>query len=139
MSQKSESETKNMFIRQLWHFPQHFDTYFQLLFPVTKFNRAKLVVFAFSDYNFAENSNDLRSPDFQDFHFQDVWPPPFCLFKAGISLLFINSKQDLFFCLLAPTGALVLMMVYYISAAAAAATFSDFEHLCLSILLQVSL
>ena len=38
--------------------------------------------------------------------------------------------------LLAPTGALVLMMVYYISAAA---TFSDFEHLCLSILLQVSL
>ena len=40
--------------------------------------------------------------------------------------------------LLAPTGALVLMMVYYISAAAAA-TFSDFEHLCLSILLQVSL
>ena len=41
-------------------------------------------------------------------------------------------------CLLAPTGALVLMMVYYISAAAAA-TFSDFEHLCLSILLQVSL
>ena len=41
--------------------------------------------------------------------------------------------------LLAPTGALVVMMVYYISAAAAAATFSDFEHLCLSILLQVSL
>ena len=40
--------------------------------------------------------------------------------------------------LLAPTGALVLMMVYDISAAAAA-TFSDFEHLCLSILLQVSL
>ena len=38
---------------------------------------------------------------------------------------------------LAPTGALVLMMVYYISAAAA--TFSDFEHLCLSILLQMSL
>ena len=43
---------------------------------------------------------------------------------------------------LAPTGALVLMMVYYISiraADSAAATFSDFEHLCLSILLQVSL
>ena len=38
--------------------------------------------------------------------------------------------------LLAPTGALVLMMVHYISAVA---TFSDFEHLCLSILLQVSL
>ena len=39
--------------------------------------------------------------------------------------------------LLAPTGALVLMMVYYISEAAP--TFSDLEHLCLSILLQVSL
>ena len=69
MSQKSESETKNMFVRHLWHFPQHFDTSLQLLLPVTKFNRAKLVVFAFSDYNFAENSNNLRSPDFQDFHF----------------------------------------------------------------------
>ena len=41
--------------------------------------------------------------------------------------------------LLAPTGALVLMMVRDISAAAVVATFSDFEHLCLSILLQVSL
>ena len=38
--------------------------------------------------------------------------------------------------LLAPTGALVLMMVYYISINP---LFSDFEHLCLSILLQVSL
>ena len=38
--------------------------------------------------------------------------------------------------LLAPTGALVLLMVHYISAVA---TFSDFEYLCLSILLQVSL
>ena len=41
--------------------------------------------------------------------------------------------------LLAPSGALIVMMVYYISAAAAAPTFSDFQHLCLSILLQVSL
>ena len=40
--------------------------------------------------------------------------------------------------LLAPTGALILMMVRDISVAAAPA-FSDFEHLCLSILLQVSL
>ena len=38
--------------------------------------------------------------------------------------------------LLAPTGALVLMMVYYIYIRT---TFSDVEHLCLSILLQVSL
>ena len=69
MSQKSESETKNMFVRHLWHNPQHFDTSLQLLLPVTKFNRAKLVVFAFSDQKIAENSNNLRSPDFQDFHF----------------------------------------------------------------------
>ena len=58
--------------------------------------------------------------------------------------IFIVIKVIIFYPyleLLAPTGALVLMMVYYISAAAAAAaaTFSDFEHLCLSILLQVSL
>ena len=39
--------------------------------------------------------------------------------------------------LLAPTGALILMMVRDISVAVPA--FSDFEHLCLSILLQVSL
>ena len=39
--------------------------------------------------------------------------------------------------LLAPTGALVLMMVYDIYIYPP--TFSDFEHLCLSILLQVSL
>ena len=45
------------------------NTLTQLLLPVTKFNRAKMVVFAFSDCNFAENSNNLRSPDFQDFHF----------------------------------------------------------------------
>ena len=38
--------------------------------------------------------------------------------------------------LLAPSGALIVMMVYYISAAAA--TFSDFEHSSLSIMLQVS-
>ena len=62
-----------MFIRHLWYFPQHFGTYLQLLLPVTQFNRAKLVVFAFSDYNFAENSYNLRSPDFQDFCFYDVW------------------------------------------------------------------
>ena len=40
-----------MFIRQLWHIPQHFDTSFQLLLPVKKFIRAKFVVFAFSEYN----------------------------------------------------------------------------------------
>ena len=39
--------------------------------------------------------------------------------------------------LLAPTGALVLMMVNYISGSGG--NFSDVEHLCLSILLQVSL
>ena len=36
---------------------------------VTKFNIAKLTLIAFSDYNFAENSNNLRSPDFQDSRF----------------------------------------------------------------------
>ena len=41
--------------------------------------------------------------------------------------------------LLAPTGALVLMMVYDIYIYIYPPTFSDFEHLCLSILLQVSL
>ena len=69
MSQKSESETKNMFVRHLWHNPQHFDTSLQLLLPVTKFNRAKLAVFAFSDYNSTENSNYLRSSDYQDSSF----------------------------------------------------------------------
>ena len=72
-----------MFIRQLWHFPQHFDASFQLLHFVTKFNKAKLVVFAFSDYN----SNNLRSPDFQDFHFQDVWVSV----KTSKSSLLISS------------------------------------------------
>ena len=48
---------------------QHFDTYLKLLLFVTKFHRAKVIVFAFSEYNFAENSNNLWSPDFQDFHF----------------------------------------------------------------------
>ena len=69
MLQKSESETKNMFVRHLWHNPQPFDTSLQLLLPVTKFNREKLAVFAFSDFNFAENLDNLRSQDFQDFHF----------------------------------------------------------------------
>ena len=50
---------------------QHFDTSLKLLLFLTKFNRANLVVFAFSNYNFAENQNNLRSPDFQDF--LDVW------------------------------------------------------------------
>ena len=48
---------------------QHFDTSLKLLLFVTKFNRAKLIVFALSDYNLAENSNNLRSPDFQDSRF----------------------------------------------------------------------
>ena len=39
---------------------QNFDTYLKLLLFVTKFQRARLIVFAFSDYNFA---------DFQDFYF----------------------------------------------------------------------
>ena len=48
---------------------QDFDTYLKLLLCVTKFHRANLLVFAFSDYNFAEYSNNLQSPDFQDFRF----------------------------------------------------------------------
>ena len=34
---------------------QYFDTSLKLLLFLTKFNRAELVAFAFSDYNFAEN------------------------------------------------------------------------------------
>ena len=70
------SETKNMFIRLLDIYgvsSQHFDTSLKLLLLLTKFNRENLVVFAFSDYNFAGNQNNLRSPDFQDFRFLDVW------------------------------------------------------------------
>ena len=52
---------------------QYFDTSLKLLLFLTKFNRAELVAFAFSDYNFAENQNNLQSPDFQDFRFLDVW------------------------------------------------------------------
>ena len=48
-------------------------TSLKLLLFLTKFNRANLVAFAFSDYNFAENQNNLQSPDFQDFRFLDVW------------------------------------------------------------------
>ena len=40
---------------------QHFDTSLKLLLFLTKLNRADLVVFAFSDYKFAENQNNLRS------------------------------------------------------------------------------
>ena len=43
------------------------------------------------------------------------------------------ALRNLYFYLLAPSGALVVMMVYYISKA----TFSDFEHSSLSIMLQV--
>ena len=50
-------------------FSRHFDTSLKLFLFLTKFNRAKLIVFAFSDYNFADNSNNLRSPDFQDSRF----------------------------------------------------------------------
>ena len=34
---------------------------------MTKFNRAKLVVVAFSYFSFADNSKELRSPDFLNF------------------------------------------------------------------------
>ena len=45
---------------------QYSDTSLKLLLFLTKFNRVDLVAFAFSDYNFAENQNNLRSPDTQD-------------------------------------------------------------------------
>ena len=63
--------------------------------------------------------------------------PKICV--GGPQLILITVPTDTPFtgCLLAPTGALVLTMVYDISIYPA--TFSDFEHLCLSILLQVSL
>ena len=51
---------------------QQFDTSLKLLLFLTKFDRANLAVCAFSDYNFAENKNNLLSPDFQDFRFLDV-------------------------------------------------------------------
>ena len=35
MLQKSESQTMNMFVRHLWHNPQHFDTSLQLLLTQT--------------------------------------------------------------------------------------------------------
>ena len=52
---------------------QYFDTSLKLLLFLTKFNRTNLVVFTFSDFNFAENQNNLRSPDIQDIRFLDVW------------------------------------------------------------------
>ena len=70
--------------------------------------------------------------------------PKHCKTLSGKTTIhYYISKDDYLkyleiFLLLAPTGALVLMMVYCIYIRAAA-TFSDFEHLCLSILLQVSL
>ena len=74
MGNVGESETKTMFIIDIYGISsQHFDTYLKPLLFLTKLNRADLVVFAFSDYKFAENQNDLRSPDFQDFRFLDVW------------------------------------------------------------------
>ena len=39
--------------------------YIKLLLLLTKFNRANLVSCAFSDYNFTENQNNLRSPVFR--------------------------------------------------------------------------
>ena len=48
---------------------QHFDASLKVLLVVTKFNRAKLVVIAIADYNFAENSNNLWSADYQESRF----------------------------------------------------------------------
>ena len=65
-----------------------------------------------------------------------------CVWKGFYFLSYLLSFFLLLLSfLLAPTGALVLMMVYYIYIYISIypATFSDFEHLCLSILLQVSL
>ena len=47
-------KTKNMFNRFYVIFSQHFDTSLKVLLFVTKFDRAKLIVFAFSDYNFGK-------------------------------------------------------------------------------------
>ena len=81
-----------------------------------------------------EHDQQLFMPHQQKGHFS--------MHNNELNSLLVFSKSPvvvpiLSYVLLAPTGALVLMTVYYISAAAA--TFSDFEHLCLSILLQVSL
>ena len=68
---------------------RHFDTSFKFLLFVTKFNRAKLIVFAFSDYNFAEKSNNL-SPDFQDSAFR--------MYASRLASLF-SSRKHLLVCL----------------------------------------
>ena len=68
---------------------QYFDTSLKLLLFLTKFNRAELVAFAFSDYNFAENQNNLRSPDFQDFRFLDV-----CMSMGTIKYEDDNDGED---------------------------------------------
>ena len=65
---------------------QQFDTSLKLLLFLTKFNTANLVVCAFSDYNFAETQNDLRSPDFQDFRFLDV-----CIVTTRIFMIQLNA------------------------------------------------
>ena len=48
---------------------QNFDTSLKCLIFVTKFNKANLVVFGISDYYFADNSNNLRSMDYQESRF----------------------------------------------------------------------
>ena len=88
----------------------------------------------------------LRLPHLLELDVFGDWgfPREKCTFSFSLEkyfFVFISFTFCSLLCLLAPTGALVLMMVYYIYIYLSIypATFSDFEHLCLSILLQVSL
>ena len=63
--QKStQNVAEKMFVKPRTCSSQRFDISLKLLLFVTKFYRAKLTVFAFSDYNFAKDLNNLRSLDF---------------------------------------------------------------------------
>ena len=65
MGNVGESETKTMFIIDIYGISsQHFDTYLKPLLFLTKLNRANLVVFAFSDYYFAEKVRKYQQQHF---------------------------------------------------------------------------
>ena len=81
------------------------------------------------------SSSQLDHPALPSFLLLIIWIRWYL--NYDISKYIQRTLESIIFHLLAPTGALVLMMVYDIYIYPP--TFSDFEHLCLSILLQVSL
>ena len=66
-----QSETKNMFIRHVWHFFTTLRRIFKALALSDKIHQSRVgSFFAFPDYNLADNSNNnLRSLDHQDSRF----------------------------------------------------------------------